>query len=181
MKRGSKFQYFLLDLAKFQTPLFHFLLFPSLLCLGGCTVCRTHTRFPPPAPTNHRSRPHALSFLSGHEAEGRFPVYEVGCSALVPLPLDTKDAGSAQGSGSGSGKNETDEEKERPEPCPDLAPRVLMPELETLVPAHGDGDGGGLACTLSFGREEGREDWLSFVVGGAGGEEIASLTLRAAV
>eukprot|EP00903_Cladosiphon_okamuranus_P005498 g5479.t1 len=126
--------------------------------------------------TPARSRPHALAFLSGHEAEGRFPVYELGCSALVPLLLDTKATSSAQGGG--SGKNETDEE--RPEPCPNLAPRVLIPELETLLSACGDDDGGGFACTLSFGREEGREDWLSFVVGDAGGGEIASLTLPAA-
>lgn len=58
-----------------------------------------------------------------------------------------------------------------------------MPELETLLlPAHGDDDGGGggVACTLSFGREEGKDDWLSFMVSGAEGEEIASLTLPAA-
>ncbi len=67
---------------------------------------------------------------------------------------------------------------------------MLIPELAVSLslslPAcdHGDGDrtsdnggGRGLACTLSFGREEGKGDWLSFVVSGAGGEEVASLTL----
>ncbi|CAM9264708.1 unnamed protein product, partial [Ectocarpus fasciculatus] len=37
--------------------------------------------------TPARSRPHALSFFSGHETEGRFPVYELGCGGLAPLFL----------------------------------------------------------------------------------------------
>ena len=140
---------------------------------------------PWPARINCRSRPHALSFFSGHEAEGRFPIHELGCSALVPLPLYSKDTSSVHESSSSNGagkKSETSANEEGPtEPCPDLAPRVLMPELETLLSACGGyGDGGGVACTLSFGREEGKDDWLSFVVSGAGGEEIASLTLPAA-
>lgn len=131
---------------------------------------------PSPAQTKCRSRPHALSFFSGHEPEGRFPIYELGCSALVPLPLD-RDTSSAQSSG--GGKNGAS--NEGPEPCPDLAPRVLMPEIAASFSMFGgSGSGEGVACTLSFGREEGKDDWLSFVVSGATGEEIASLTLPVA-
>lgn len=96
----------------------------------------------------------------------------------MPLPLD-KDTGSDQSSG--SGRSETNEKG--PEPCPDLAPHVMMPELETLLSAYedgGDGDVEGVACTLSFGREEEKGDWLSFVVCSPEGGEIASLTLPAA-
>ena len=61
-----------------------------------------------------------------------------------------------------------------------------MPELTTSLPACGDddgdcdGNGSGLACSLSFGREEGKGDWLSFVISGTRGEEIASVMLPSA-
>ncbi|CAM9231858.1 unnamed protein product [Hapterophycus canaliculatus] len=57
-----------------------------------------------------------------------------------------------------------------------------MPELEaSLFSAGGCADtGGGAACTISFGREEGKDDWLSFAVSDARGEQLASLTLPAA-
>lgn len=97
----------------------------------------------------------------------------------MPLPLDN-DISSDQSSESG----EIKKNKGGPGPSQDLAPNVLMPELASLLSDCGDGggggDGGGVACTLSFGREEGKDGWLSFVVSGAGGEEIASLTLAAA-
>lgn len=57
-----------------------------------------------------------------------------------------------------------------------------MLDLKALSACGGDDVIGvrGVACNLSFGRKEGMGDCLSFVVGGAGGEEISSVTLRAA-
>lgn len=134
---------------------------------GFCKTYGNKHGAPPPPQKTRRSRPHALSFFSGHEAEGRYPVYELGCSGLVPLPC--------RGS-RGNPENAT------AEPCPELAPEVLMPELTSACC-----NGVGMACMVSFGkRREGEEDagnvgddGISFVVCDARGEEIASLRLSA--
>ncbi|CAM9811202.1 unnamed protein product, partial [Laminaria digitata] len=53
--------------------------------------------------TPARSSPHALSFFPGHEAEGRFPVYELGCSGLVPSLSGKKSSKSGSGSEGSTG------------------------------------------------------------------------------
>ncbi|CAN0335056.1 unnamed protein product, partial [Ectocarpus sp. 12 AP-2014] len=131
--------------------------------------------------TPARSRPHALSFFSGNETEGRFPVYELGCGGLAPL----SDNGSGT-SDSRDSNGDTETNTERPGPCPELAPQELMSNLEASLGDDGAGNGagdeglGGVACTLLFGQEEGEDHWLSFVVSNGEGEEIASITLHAA-
>lgn len=125
-----------------------------------------------------RSRPHALAFFGGHESEGRFPVHELGCSGLVPLLLSNRNGGESR-SNNDSANTATD--IAAPGPCLELEPEVLMPGLDASLLSTGGcaGTGGGVACTLSFGREEGKDDWLSFAVSDAGGEQLASLTLPA--
>lgn len=140
-----------------------------------------------------RSSPHVLSFFSGHEAEGKFPVYEIGCSGLVSPPrCKIGSSGSSNGSGGGS-TGGTDSIRDlgaaTAEPCPGLAPEVLMPEVESACGGGGGGGSVGAACSVSFGtrREEDDNDcggdragdWLSFSVCGTSGEKIRSLSLPA--
>ena len=116
-----------------------------------------------------RSWPHALSFFSGHEGEGHFPVYELGCCGLLPF--------------SHKGESNSGARPATAEPYPDLAPVDLMPGFtrqntrDTVA---------GMICCVSVGYNVDsprkkvnatRDDALSFVVNGAGGEEITSLRL----
>lgn len=137
---------------------------------------------PIPIEITLRSSPHALSFFSGNEAEGKFPVFELGCSGLVPSLR-----GKSGSTGSCPGRmGDIDDIRfmgnTTAEPCLELAPEVLMPEAASAY-----GGSVGAACTVSFGtgREEGedlgedRGDWLSFSVCGASGQSVSSLRLAA--
>ena len=140
---------------------------------------------PNPIGITLRSSPHAVSFFSGNDAEGKFPVFELGCSGLVP---SLHGGGSSSGSGPGR-MGDTDAIRftgtTNADSCLELAPEVLMPEAAS---AYGGGGGVGVACTVSFGtgQEEGEGlgedrggDWLSFSVCGASGENVSSLRLAA--
>lgn len=131
-----------------------------------------------------RSFPHVLSFFGGHEAEGRFPVYELGCGGLLPCYPATQESTPTTNDASARPKTS---------PCSHLEAAVLdMPELTREASSCDSycSTGAGLACSVSFGdadggldgvdKGEGYADGLSFEVCDARGQRVAGLTLRAA-
>lgn len=122
------------------------------------------------SPCISRSHPHALSFFSGNEAKGCYPVYELGCCGLLSsLSSDT--------------------EATTDTPCPELGTVDLMPELKTQKPTGSNDIVVGMACSVLITNRRGlqkteaftsRDDGLSFVVYGADGEEMATLKLAPA-